>query len=382
MMTIVLFIIILGMLVLVHECGHFFVARRNGIRVDEFGLGLPPRMVGIQKQNGIYRLVWGRRGALDKASEQGTIYSINWLPLGGFVRIHGEDGSHSDEKDSFSAKSIGKRIAVLVSGVGMNVIAAVVLFSAMFMVGTRSLVTEDQIARAGVSNVWVQVVEVLPESPADKAGIKPGDRIGRIDGNEVYSIETVRSYMARHEGQSVAVLVETLGEEGKTVMVAPEKIAGNDAAVMGVGLVTTAVVKYPLPFAMVQAAKETATAAGLIFFAVGSWVSSLWQDTPPVVDVAGPVGIALMTGDAVRMGLASVLQFAGILSINLAVINILPFPALDGGRALFLVIEKIRGKAVNRRIETALHNVGFIFLIGLIVVVTVRDIWMNFFANG
>lgn len=370
-MTVLIFIIILGFLILAHELGHFITARKNGIRVDEFGLGLPPRMVGLVRENGTWAVVWGK----NKPKEtQGCIYSINWLPLGGFVKIKGEDGGFADEPDSFTAKAIWKRIVVLISGVSMNVIVAMVLLSFVFMIGVPTVVSSEQIAQGKIRSSSIAIIDILPESPAAQAGIKRGESIVSVDGVSVSTVDALRSYLGSRENQSVTLTVQSDKNVQRMIVVKPEILNDQQHVGIGVSLIQTGIISYSIPRALLEGVKETFYLIGEILKSLGRVLATLWSQEPLSLDVSGPVGIAVMTGEVVKLGFVYILQFAALLSINLAIINILPFPALDGGRVLFLLIEKIRGRPVDKRIEGVVHNTGFALLIALIVLVTFRDI--------
>lgn len=374
MVTIITFIIILGILVLVHELGHFFTARANGINVEEFGLGLPPRAAGMRKINGKREIIFGKSKKAENSSS--TIYSINWLPLGGFVKIKGEDGEFENEQDSFGAKKIWQRVVVLASGVTMNVILAMALFTLVFAIGVPTVINQKMIDAGNVSDISIQVIEVLTDSPAKKAGFEVGDDILAVNGVSYTDIDKFSEALALENGK-VAVQIKRKGIE-KEIEVKPEFLKDAGKIGIGVGLIQSGIVKYPWYKAIGEGIVETGVVTKEILKAIWKATSSLWTKQSPGLDIAGPVGIAVITGQVVNLGIVYILQFAALLSINLAIINILPLPALDGGRILFLVIEKIRGKPIKREIEGWTHNIGLWALILLIVVITVRDVFKLF----
>lgn len=368
--TIIIFIIVLGLLVFVHELGHFWAARKFGIRADEFGFGFPPRLAGYYKTTaGKWRLVWGNREVDDA---QDTVYSLNWLPLGGFVKIKGEQGDSKDAPDSFSSKPIWQRIVVLAAGVTMNILTAAVLLSVAFWVGLPQLV-ESIPAGARVSDRMIQVVEVLPDTPAAEAGITPGDAIVSIDGLTFATYQEIQEYTSTHAGEPLTYVLRR-GNDTATVTAVPAAIEGTDRAGIGIAIAETAMVRYPWYRAIIEGVVRTVELLVFIVVAFVGILKSLVTGAGTGVDVAGPVGIATMTGEVARLGFAYLLQFTALLSLNLAIVNILPFPALDGGRIVFLTIEKLRGAPVPEKYEALVHQAGFILLILLVLLVTYRDI--------
>ncbi len=350
--TILLFVVILSVLVFVHEFGHFVMAKKMGMHVEEFGFGFPPRLWGIKKGP--------------------TVYSINWIPLGGFVKIKGESGDLRDHADSFASKPAWQRLTVLVAGVAMNMLLAASLLSIGFMIGLPSVVDETTSQQAQLSNEQVQLVSVLPDSPAANAGVKEGDVLLSIDGNVYTSASDARSYIQASGDNGVTLSVKR-DKEYLTFPLKPEMLASVGVVGVGIGLVKTALVSYPWYLAIVQGIVATGEFTWAIVRSLVGLIGNLVVHQTVSVDLSGPVGIAVMTGEAAALGFVYLLQFTAILSINLAVVNILPFPALDGGRALFVIIEKIRHRAVSGRLEAFVHNLGFALLMGLVILVTYRD---------
>lgn len=353
--TIVLFLVLLSVLVLAHEFGHYLAARWSGVKVEEFGLGFPPRVASWK-------------------GKDGTTWSLNIVPLGGFVKLKGETGDEAERKapDSFSSQTKAKRLLVLVAGVAMNLVAAAVIFTAGFMIGIPSMVDGD-VPGAVLSERGLHIAEVVEGSPADEAGITVGDKIVSIDGTAFTSSDEARNALSADADGAHTVVVER-GDDMVTLDVAPAYIDALGREGVGVWLVETANVRYPWYLAPWKGIQTTANATYQIVAAFGGLLASIVGDEPVKADLAGPVGIAVMTGEIARLGLAHLLQFAAMLSINLAVINILPIPALDGGRVAFVLLEAIRRKPVTPRLEQAVHAVGFVLLLGLIVVVTFKDV--------
>jgi regulator of sigma E protease len=370
-LTIITFIVILGLLVFVHEAGHFIVAKRNGVKVEEFGFGFPPRIIGVFKdpETGRWKVV-GRK----RKQAPATIYSLNWVPLGGFVKIKGEQGEDADDPDSFAHKSVGKRIWIISAGVLMNVILAFVLISFGFVIGLPQVLDEEIPASARVRDEKIQIADVLIGLAAQKQNLQLGDTIISIDGRTFNEIEDVQNYLAGKEGQTVNIKLSRgnkVIEKEMTLEVIPE----IGQAGLGVALVKTGIVSLPIHLAVWQGALTTLFLIKEIIFAFGALIKNLVVAREVVVEISGPVGIAVITNQVTRLGFIYILQFAALLSLNLAIINFVPFPALDGGRVLFLIIEKIRGKPINQRVEATIHNIGFVLLMLLVLAVTYRDVF-------
>ncbi len=354
MWTIILFLAILSFLVFVHEAGHFFVAKKMGMAVEEFGFGFPPRAWSV------------KRG--------GTTYSVNWIPLGGFVRLKGENGEERRAPDSFASKPVWRRFLVLVAGVAMNFLAAAVVLSASLMIGAPSALSGGALpAGASVRDAQLQIETVVAGSPADKAGIRPGDALVSLGGQAIAGEEAARAYIQAHPDGVTAVVRAASGSvRTLTLVPAPLPAAGRARAV-GVGLLATGIVSLPFGPAVAQG---FAGAAGMVRDVVLGLIGLIRQlivQHQVSAELSGPVGIAVMTGDVAKLGVLYVLPFVAVLSANLAVINALPFPALDGGRILFLAMEKLRGKPADERVEALVHNIGFLVLLALILLVTVHD---------
>lgn len=381
MYTIIIFILVLSLLVFVHELGHFYTARRLGVRADEFGFGFPPRAIGYYKNKfGKWMKVVGKKSfsELEESEDENkipapgsTIYSVNWIPLGGFVKIKGENGGDGKDEDSFAAKSVGRRALILSAGVIMNVILAWFLFSVGYMIGLPQS-TSELAPGARVSEARVAIVEVVKDSPADLAGILEGDFIIRVNGQEVALESDVQRLVKSEGGKEVEMLLNNNGED-RTLTVVPEENEAGDG-IIGVALMAAGTVRYPIFTSIVEGAKLTGWMLKEIFSAFGSLIGGLFTGAKMEAEFAGPIGIANITGQAARLGFAYLLQFTALLSLNLAVINILPFPALDGGRIFFLLIEKLKGKPVSPEVEAVFHNIGFMLLMALVIWITYKDI--------
>lgn len=364
--TVILFVIVLGILVLVHEFGHFIVAKRSGMVVEEFGFGFPPRLVGIQRIDGKLKFVWTK----NEESHKGTIYSINFIPLGGFVRILGENNDASEVPGSFTSKKFFPRLLTLIAGIVMNVILAWVLFSGGYMVGLPVGV-DDSVklpSNATLSDPRATILEVDEGSPADKSGLQANDAILSIDGNNFSKTEDVQKYIASKRGNKFEFKVLTEGVE-RVYKVESIKEPKEGEGSVGITMVTVGKLRYPFGQAIVEGFKTTGIQIYNIFYGL----KQLFVKGEGLDSIGGPVKIAQMTGEVANMGLVYLMQFTAFLSLNLAVLNSLPFPALDGGRVLFLLIEKIRGKKNNQRFEQYANTIGFALLLLLMLVVTVKD---------
>jgi len=368
--TIIIFLVVLSLLVFVHELGHFVSARKLGVKSEEFGFGFPPRVFGFYKaNNGKWKKVWGNKKVEDSVD---TIYSINAIPLGGFVKIKGQDGDEKQDSDSFASKKTWKRAIILSSGVMMNVVLAAVLISIGLMIGFPQAIDKNNLPKSiKISDEKIQVTQVLADYPAFEVGIKASDVILSINNQEVKSEEDVQKYIAESD-KSIALKISR-NNEIQELNITP-KIEEGGKKIIGIGFSQTAVIKYPWYQAIWEGIKMTGYLLWAIIFSLYEIVRNLIVGQSVAVEVAGPIGIADLTGQMARMGLVYLIQFTALLSLNLAIINILPFPALDGGRLLFLLIEKIKGKPVKQTVEAVFHNLGFILLMALVAWVTLKDI--------
>ena len=351
LLTVLVFIGLLLAVVLVHELGHFMAAKRAGCRVEEFGFGFPPKVWSI------------KRGE--------TEYSFNLLPIGGFVRIEGEDMENDNPGPrSFATKSTGWRVLILSAGVIMNVVLAWVLLSTQSILGVPVIVDENNTQE--LTNFQTYITGVGDKSPAEEAGLKSLDRIVSIDGIASPSITEVQETINKSRGP-VQITVNRQGMEEK-VTVMPRENPPEGQGKLGVELTSTGLVRYPWWTAPWQGLVRTGEMLTAITKQFGIILGRLFTGQGGTLDLAGPVGIAVYTKEATSLGWGYVLEFGALISLNLAIINILPLPALDGGRILFVLLEKIRGKRVAVNIERRTHAIGFILLIGLMLIITFKDI--------
>ncbi len=359
-MTIILFFAVLFVLILVHEWGHYITAKKTGMRVDEFGIGFPPKLFGIKKGE--------------------TEYTFNALPIGGFVRIFGEDAlgasQSADYERSFVAKPKWAQAIVLIAGVTMNILFAWFLFVLVFLIGVPSAVEETDAGQ----NAQLLITNVLPQSPAGEAGIPPGAVVVSMTNTTESIIKVTPSSIrefTQKTGANELTVVYVVGEEEKSVTVTPAQgLDSENPERYAVGIATALVEikSESIQGALLKA--TTATYDSLIAITVGlfSLLSDAFLLKADFSQVAGPVGIVGMVGDAAAFGLTSLLLFTATISLNLAVINLLPFPALDGGRLVMVGIEAITRRPINPAWVMRLNTVGFILLLLLMVAVTYSDI--------
>ncbi len=369
-MSILIFVAVLVALIVVHEFGHFVVAKLSGMRVDEFGIGYPPR-------------AWGfKRGE--------TEYTLNWLPFGGFVKIYGEDmeeklpgaASHPDSR-AFSSRPRILQALVLLAGIAMNLLFAYVLITATLVMGTPRALNPEELATA--TNASIVVAGVLPGSPAEKAGLKTGDSLesARVGANEWRgtSIDEFTKFVGSDTQKELMAISVVRGSDTRIVFATPEAGGipsdptrpGLGVQLAVVGTVPVSLWKAPIEGAVLtwEVTKETAIALAKFF-------GSIFTFTADLAQVSGPIGIAGAVGSASSQGLAALLTITALISINLALINILPIPALDGGRLLFVIIEAITRRPLKPVVANTMNMVGFGFLILLMLVVTAHDVFKLF----
>ena len=390
---------VFGLLVLVHEFGHFITAKWAGIRVEEFGLGFPPRIVGLrQRDEGGWEVIWlgGRRNEEDMydsrkqtpfsgtsggvstpgaPTSNHTIYSLNLIPIGGFVRMPGENGDINDEDgnydpQSFAAKSAGKRLIVLVAGVTMNVLLAMILFTFAFGFGEPKLLP--------------QIGKVVPSSPAAIAGIQPGDTIVAANNQPVnffidlQSVVNTELQADKNQHATVPVALQIRRSGSKELISTTVNVREHPPAGQGpMGIEASGKVVFdsiPLWQAPLRGVQYTFQTTSDFLKAIGQMFTGALP-----FQVAGPVGIVRITGEVAQSvpseGWWPILSLTAVLSLNLAIINILPFPALDGGRVVLVLIEVLRGgKKLKPEVEGMINFAGMLMLLTLMVVITFFDV--------
>ena len=346
MLTVLIFILVISVLVFVHELGHFVLAKRAGMKVEEFGFGFPPRLFGIKKGE--------------------TSYSINWIPFGGFVKIMGEDGSQRDDPRSFAAGTLGTRAGVIVAGVVMNLLFAILLLILGNGIGLRVGLDDKLTAQAGAKQI--QIIQVDENSPAAQAGLKMFDEIVGYQ-----AILEFQSFVTSHRGQEVLINIRR-ADRSLAVKLTPRANPPPGQGALGISLALTGIVKYSWPQAIKHGVQNAYYITRETAIGYGTVIKNVFAKGQPGAGLSGPIGIAVVTGQAARLGFTYLIQLVALISINLAILNIIPFPALDGGRLLFIIIEKLKGSPIPKRVEAAVNAVGFSLLIALMVYVTTQDI--------
>ena len=357
-MSVILFVIILVALIVGHEFGHFSVAKWVRMKVLEFGLGFPPKL-------------WGKKIG-------DTEYSVNAIPFGGFVKIYGEDATEVTTNEAFGKHPKAAQAAVLFAGPFMNVVLGFIAFFIAYSVGVPAVVDGSH-PDARITNPRVVITELLPGSPAAKAGLKVGDQVlslahGSLVSPVVDSEDVLNSIKNDHS--PLTITIKRGGAEQALSMTPVTGIITEfpDRYAVGIASMKLGTMSLSVPSAFVEAATQTwqglyGVAAGLV-----TMVAGLFTLSGSLADVSGPVGIAQLVGDASIFGLGQVLVLTAIISLNLAVLNLLPFPALDGGRLAMLLYESVRGKAIHQNTAAIVNTVGFAILVILMLVVTYHDI--------
>lgn len=452
MSTLIIFLLILSLLVFVHELGHFLVAKRSGIVVEEFAIGFPPRALKVWQEEGQITLDGqdyviprhlnlphelepgmevcaqtaiddqGRRviealslvapgednmaaprqpgsearlfGLFSRGQKKvapdcptvavealtrGTEYSINWIPFGGYVRMVGEEDPSAP--DSFASKSKRIRLAVLVAGSGMNLVLAVIFFTLTSLVGVPEPVTGINLAGQEMPIAKTTITEVVPNTPAERAGMQAEDVIiGTTDGLEFEHMGDLVEYVQRHKGEEITLRLKR-GEEIIPVSLTPRINPPEGQGSMGIGItytdITNRIAYYPIHQAAWRGLKQTAEYVGITFYVP----IAIFKNIIPAEAArpTGPVGIYQQTGSAVEAAIDMgwwfpVLWWIAVLSTAVGVANLLPIPALDGGRILFVIIEAVRGRRISPEKEGAIHFIGLALLLMLMLVITYYDV--------
>jgi regulator of sigma E protease len=364
-MNILIFILVICALIVVHEFGHFIAAKLSGMRVDEFGLGYPPRALLIAKVSG-------------------TSYTLNWLPFGGFVKIYGEDPSKEIraggiDARAFSSKSRFAQALVLVAGVAMNLFFAYALITGALIAGTPRALSENELAQA--RNIELAVANVLPGTPAALAGLLPGDSIISAEDTmgQWKSIDpaSFSAFVNASRGGAITLAVMRGGMEKSITAMPVAGIVKADPTryALGVEVATIGIVPLPLGAAITEGAQLTWESTRLTAIGLWHFFSGVFTLSADLSQVAGPVGIAGAVGSAGARGIGDLFSIMALISINLAIINLIPVPALDGGRLLFVLIESVIRRPIRASVAQAVNAAGFAFLILLMLVVTAHDIF-------
>jgi len=371
-MSIILFIIIIAVLVFVHELGHFLVAKKSGIRVDEFAVGFPPK---------IFSWIRGE-----------TKYSINLIPFGGFVKIFGENPDEEsmagpDKTRSFVNKPKHIQAAVLVAGILFNIIFAWVLFSASYVIGVASVASDEQNTKE--LPLPLVVTEVLKSSPAEISGLKNGDTIKKItigvdtrgafingktlEIKKPINPERVRDFVQASGGKELQVTILRNKDE-KVLTMSPQKGLTGDSYAVGIQLALISINKLPIHKAIWKGGETTINVIKETAVGLYELLSRILTRKADLTQVAGPVGIVSLVGQASQFGFGYLLSFTALISVNLAIINLVPFPALDGGRLLFVAIEAATRRKIAPKVANFLNIIGFALLILFMITVTISDI--------
>ncbi len=365
----IIFIITILVLVLIHEFGHFIAAKRAGIRVDEFGFGFPPRLFSFKKGE--------------------TTYSFNLIPFGGFVKIFGET---PDDKEDYSSehgpdharslisKPRSTQAVVMIAGVAMNFLLGWILLSGAFISGMPTAVS-DTPRGAVLSNTALYITSVKKDSPAFLAHLSVGDKIISLsyeDKSQIKKIENpdIRGFQQFVEGatdKNISLLYSHAGVP-QNIQIVPQKNIETGKSMLGVSIDMIGMLKLPFHQAVYTGLKTTWHMTVGIALSLAGLVKNIFLGNANFSDVSGPIGIIGIMKTASEFGFAYLVSFIALISLNLAVINLIPFPALDGGRVLFLIIESIKGSRINPKIANTLNNFGFMLLILLMLVVTYHDI--------
>ncbi len=361
-MYIIIFLVILAVLVLVHEFGHFYAAKRSGVRVDEFGLGFPPRL-------------WSKQ-----VGE--TLYTLNAVPFGGFVKIFGENNEDvadplvptAEQERGFSKKPKFVQVFILLAGIIMNVLFAWLLFSIAYMSGMTTGVSDQN--QKYIRDSHVIVLDVLPNGAAAKAGLAQGDQVlsYRAGGatTTISSPTTIQGITKNSGGKPITFEVLRLNDR-RFITVDPVQGQNGNYAI-GISMDMVGKVSLPPPLAVWEGGKLTLHLFGSIFSGLFTLIHDGLLGRADVSQLSGPVGIARLVGDASELGFVYLLSFTAFISLNLAALNLIPFPALDGGRVLFVVIEAIIRRPISPKVSNAANAIGFGILILFMVFITYKDI--------
>lgn len=358
-MSIVLFVVILALLIFVHELGHFLVAKRAGIRVDEFGIGFPPRL-------------WSK-----KVGE--TVYSVNAFPVGGFVKIFGENPDEEsirgkDSARSFVHKPKWQQAAVVSAGVIFNLLFAWVLLSVGFMAGVPYS-ADDSYYGSRVKDAELTIISVAEHSPAFSAGLKSGDHILSLSAGkevlETQEMQAVQNFIASHDE---IIIAYQRGEGMHTTIVRPESGLVDGRHAIGISMDMAGTLTLPAYDAVAMGFTTTLALTGQTIIGLLDFFKQMIFGNADFSSVSGPVGIVRIVSDASVLGLVHLISLTALISINLAVINLFPFPALDGGRLFFIIIETIKGSPIKPVVTNMVNGIGFVILILLMVLITYSDI--------
>jgi len=370
-MTVLIFILVLGILVSVHELGHFLAARNRGVKVEEFAFGFPPR-------------IWSKK-------KGDTNYSINLIPLGGYVKLFGEHDEDSKDPRSFASKSKLEQTFILLSGVAMNFLLTVFLLTILYIFGVKSLIPGMEKHKGVQNNQEVKIIKVEKNTPAEKEGLKEGDIIKKVDGKQVFNdievLNVINKKIFKKPDEKIVFEIkrgdETFTKDIETYE-AKIKDGNREVTVRRIGikeLRSIGEVKAPFYLAPFIAFSESIRLAKITFVGTIDFFGNIFTKFALKDDVVGPIGIAKLTGTFMEFGLAALVQFVAILSITLAVVNILPIPAMDGGHIFILLLEKIFGRDFSAQSKGMVAIVGLLMLLLLFIIISVKDLSRFFNIN-
>ncbi len=347
MLTLLIAFFSLILLMIVHEFGHFIIAKKFGVKVEEFGIGYPPR---------IFAKKFGE-----------TVYSVNLVPLGAFVKIYGEEGGLDDYR-SFSNLKIWKRVLIVLGGVLAFWLAAIIIFSVAFSIGASVPIGDQDVV--GITNTKIQIMQVVPGSPAESAGLKSGDQVKSFN-----KISDFQNFVDENKGKQISLVIDRNGNI-LNVNLTPRLSYPKGQGPTGLVLerIADIIKKYPWYEAPIEGAIFTGKITVDALAGIYGFFASIFQGkgVPPEAQLAGPVGITIFLSRAVDYGLGFFLYFVGSLTVLLAIFNLFPIPALDGGKILFLIIEKLNKKPVPVKWEQGITVIFFVLLISMSIFVTIR----------
>lgn len=361
-MTIIIFIIVLAVLILVHELGHFLVAKKAGVKVPEFGLGFPPKIFGIKKGE--------------------TEYTLNWIPFGGFVKIIGENADEEIAKEdmprSLASKPRHVQAAVIAAGVLFNFLFAWVIFSLGFMIGLPSSAETTPLS-AFITEPKLTVTSILSGSPAEQAGLKTGDVLLALTSKDIMlqnisHASDAQAFITSYGKESVGFLYKRGDGLPSFISVTPKEGIVPGKPAVGITMDVVGIARLGPLSAVWEGGLATTHLIGNVAVGFFEFIKSIAGGTANIKEIAGPVGIAGLVGQAEALGFVHLMMFVAFISVNLGVINLIPFPALDGGRLLFLLIESIKRSPINPRVSALANTIGFALLLILMFAVTYNDI--------
>jgi regulator of sigma E protease len=351
-MTYIIAILTIGILVMLHEMGHFFAAKKFNVKIEEFGMGLPPRIFGKKKGE--------------------TIYSINALPIGGFVRMEGEE-TRSEDPRSFNKKPIWQRFTIVAAGVVVFWLIAVLIYTVLGATsGIPTAISDDE---TDLINPQVAIIGIAKDSPAFHANLRAGDVLVEFADESIIRVDQVHLLTTSYADKEVTAKIQR-GEEVLQVALTPRKDPPSGEGAIGIALARTGLIKYPWYEAPFQGVVRTWNVTKSVFEMFGVLGSSIFggEGLPEGAQLSGPVGVIDLLKNSFALGIPSFLSFVAIISVYLAIFNTIPIPALDGGRMFFILLEGVRRRPLPEKLEQRLILISFLVLIPLILWVTVNDL--------